>query len=54
MLNQDKTELMIFAPKYRAKELTDFSISLSRAAVLCTRWSLSVKFLAIPYNKALP
>jgi hypothetical protein len=26
-LNQDKTELMIFAPKHRAKELTDFSIS---------------------------
>jgi hypothetical protein len=26
-LNQDKTELMIFVPKHRAKELTDFSIS---------------------------
>jgi hypothetical protein len=26
-LNQDKTELMIFAPKHRVKELTDFSIS---------------------------
>ena len=26
-LNQDKTELMIFAPKHRAKELTDISIS---------------------------
>ena len=26
-LNQDKTELMIFAPKHRAKELTDFRIS---------------------------
>ena len=26
-LNQDNTELMIFAPKHRAKELTDFSIS---------------------------
>ena len=26
-LNQDKTELMIFAQKYRDKELTDFSIS---------------------------
>jgi hypothetical protein len=26
-LNQDKTELMIFAPKHRAKELKDFSIS---------------------------
>ena len=27
-MNQDKTELMIFAPKHRAKELTDISISL--------------------------
>ena len=26
-LNQDKTELMIFAQKHRDKELTDFSIS---------------------------
>jgi hypothetical protein len=26
-LNQDKTKLMIFAAKHRAKELTDFSIS---------------------------
>ena len=26
-LNQDKTELMIFAPKHRAKELTDIRIS---------------------------
>jgi hypothetical protein len=26
-LNQDKTELMSFAPKHRANELTDFSIS---------------------------
>jgi hypothetical protein len=26
-LNQDKTEIMIFAPKHRPKELTDFSIS---------------------------
>jgi hypothetical protein len=26
-LNQDKTDFMIFAPKHRAKELTDFSIS---------------------------
>jgi hypothetical protein len=27
-MNQDKTELIIFAPKRRAKELTDISISL--------------------------
>ena len=26
-LNQDKTKLMIFAAKHRAKELTDFNIS---------------------------
>ena len=37
MLNQDKTELMIFAPKYRAKELTDFSISFGGNIIHNTR-----------------
>jgi hypothetical protein len=33
-MNQDKTELIIFAPKRRAKELTDISISLGGNIIL--------------------
>ena len=49
-LNQDKTELMIFAPKHRAKELTDFSSSLSGNIIHDTPY---VKNLGTHFDRTL-
>jgi hypothetical protein len=43
-LNQDKTELMIFVPKHRAKELTDFSISFGGNIIHDTPYANIVAF----------
>jgi hypothetical protein len=76
-LNQEKTELIIFAPKHQAKHFSDFRLKfdgtvlsdvscvknlgmyfdnwvIRRAAVFCTRCSLLMILLLVPYNNALP
>jgi len=49
-LNQDKTELMIFAPKHRTKELTDFNSSLSGNTIHDTPY---VKNLGAHFDRTL-